>query len=358
MYKSLQAGRAFAAIFVVLFHLGGAIAAEQYFGIKLFSIPFSFGAAGVEFFFVLSGFIIFTAHRHELFKPDRLVSYIRKRFIRIYPTYWTIFLAVYLLALSSSTLRISVPHDFVVVLKSLLLIPQNSNSVGGTGAPVLIVAWTLQYEMFFYFFFALMILSKWLSITAGLILLYIYVIFSGASSTYFPLVFLSSDLLLLFAFGMIVSAICKSKTLFANNPLLYAGIGLIIFIFVALDKVFQINIWADRSTILYGLASSLIIFGLVRAEDSGCVVGGSKLLQLLGDSSYALYLIHYPLISILCKFALFVHLNRFGFIGAFISYSIIFCTCLISSVAFHLWIEQPLATHIRNRRINRPVSSH
>jgi peptidoglycan/LPS O-acetylase OafA/YrhL len=353
LYKSLQAGRAFAAIFVVLFHLGQTIAAEKYFGIKGFSIPFSFGSAGVEFFFVLSGFIIFTAHRHEIFKPERLVRYIKKRLVRIYPTYWIVFLVVYIIALSSSTLRNSVPQDIFVVLKSLLLLPQNSSSVGSTGAPVIIVAWTLQYEMFFYSFFALMILSKWLSVIGGIILMYIYVMYAGSSSTYFPLVFLSSDLLLLFAFGMMVSAICKSQRLFANNSLLYAGIGLVMFSFVALDKVLQIDLFAGRSTILYGLASSFIIFGLVRAEDSGCVVGGNKLLQLLGDSSYALYLIHTSMISVLCKLAIFINLNKFGFMGALFAYSVILCSCLISSVAFHLWIERPLAKHIQSHRINR-----
>ena len=134
---------------VVLFHLGGAIADEKYFGIDAFSIPFSFGNAGVEFFFVLSGFIIFSAHRKDIFNAGELVNYLKKRFFRIFPTYWIIFLAVFSLAFASGTLRHTVPHDLPTLLKSLLLIPQDKSVVGGTGSPVLIVAWSLQYEMFF-----------------------------------------------------------------------------------------------------------------------------------------------------------------------------------------------------------------
>ena len=77
MYKSLQAGRAIAAILVVLYHLGGNIAKEKYFGIKMFSVPFSFGGSGVEFFFVLSGFIILAAHRDDIFKPHKFLNYFK-----------------------------------------------------------------------------------------------------------------------------------------------------------------------------------------------------------------------------------------------------------------------------------------
>ena len=125
MYKSLQAGRAIAAMLVVLFHLGGAIAAQKYFGISAFSVPFSFGASGVEFFFVLSGFIIFAAHRNDIFQPRKLAGYLKKRAVRIYPTYWIVFLLVYFLALASPGLRDTVPHDLSVLVKSLLLIPQD-----------------------------------------------------------------------------------------------------------------------------------------------------------------------------------------------------------------------------------------
>ena len=51
-----------------------------------------------------------------------------------------------------------VPHDFGRVIQSLLLLPQNKEVVGGTGSPVLVVAWSLQYEIIFYLYFASLLL--------------------------------------------------------------------------------------------------------------------------------------------------------------------------------------------------------
>lgn len=347
MYKSLQAGRAIAAMLVVLFHLGGTIAADKYFGIKAFSIPFSFGRAGVEFFFVLSGFIILTAHRNDIFKPHKCASYIKKRLIRIYPTYWIIFSLVYLLAIASPVLRNTVPHDIFIIIKSLLLIPQNSNIVGGSGAPVISVAWTLQYEMVFYLFFALLIVSRWLALVVALAFLYLYVEYASVSPIIFPLSFLNSDLILLFVMGMAASIASTSAKVIANRPLFYVGIGVVMFLFIAFDTIIGANLLEERRIILYGLASSILIFGLVRAEDKDLVIGGHSWLQILGNSSYALYLLHYPLISILCKLSLVLQLEKLGLIGALSSYVVIFGMCLLSSVVFHLIIEKRVVAYLR-----------
>ncbi|MGZ5075939.1 MAG: acyltransferase family protein [Methylobacter sp.] len=352
MYKSLQAGRAVAAILVVLFHLGGAMAADKYFGIKAFKIPFSFGSAGVEFFFVLSGFIILTAHRDDIFKPRKLASYLKKRLIRIYPTFWMVFIPVFVLAAVSPQLRNTVPHDAYVLLKSLLIIPQDKNTVGGSGAPVIDVAWTLQYEMFFYLCFALLILNRGLSIMLGLMLATLYIRYAGETDPVFPLSFLSRDYILLFVMGMMVSVACGSRKIAADKPVYYLGIGAFMFLFIAFDTVLQYDWLSGKRTILYGLASSLMIFGMVQAEDKANVIGGHRFLQILGDSSYALYLIHYPLISILCKLLLAIQLNKFGIPGAIISYFLIFAICLISSVVFHLWIEKPVTAYLRNFSID------
>ena len=342
----------------MLFHLGGCIA--KYFGIIAFSIPFSFGHVGVEFFFVLSGFIILHAHRNDIFQPHKLVGYLKKRFIRIYPTYWMIYLTVFFLAIISTALRNTVPHDFSTILKSLILIPQSSLP------PVLAVAWTLSYEMLFYLFFACLILSRWLSIIATLSLTYIYLRYTGISESPFPLSFLSSNYILLFIMGMIISIVCQSKKDIFNNKLFYLPIGVIglmmaVFLisYTFEDKhnilAGEVDPLKTYGTLLYGVTSSFLILSLVKIEDSGYVIGESCYLQILGNSSYALYLIHFPLISILSKLSILIHLDKLGFIGGMISSIVIFSSCLIISVVFHQWIEKPVISYYQNDRINKKL---
>ena len=356
MYKSLQSSRAVAAIMVVLYHLGGTIASG--FGISSFAIPFSFGYAGVPFFFVLSGFIIFFAHQNDIFKPHRFAIYIKKRFLRIYPTYWIVFIALFLFAIASSLIKKAapqVPLDSIVLLKALLLIPQDPKIVGGTGAPVIAVAWTLQYEVFFYLFFACLILSRWLSIAVVCALTYIYISNSfGTLPPSFIFSFLSKHMVL-FAMGIFVAMAHKSEKLIVNEPWKYTIIGVVMFSSVALCDLTGIDL--AQKSIWYGVASSLIIFGLVRSEDKGLISGGGSLMQKLGDSSYALYLIHYPMIGILCKLFITMQLNKFGFLGATITYVVIFCSCLIGSVILNMLVEKPIAEFFKNRRIHKAAFS-
>ena len=162
MLNTLQSCRAFAAMLVVCYHLGGTIALTRYFGVGWVSRPFAFGHAGVEFFFVLSGFIIVHVHQGDFGWPSRLGNYLKKRLVRIYPVYWMVFTAVSIAALPFSSLRETLPSDPAVILKALLLLPQDREVVGGTGAPLLGVAWSLQYEILFYGGVASFIVSRWL----------------------------------------------------------------------------------------------------------------------------------------------------------------------------------------------------
>jgi peptidoglycan/LPS O-acetylase OafA/YrhL len=147
--------------------------------------------------------------------------------------------------------------------------------------------------------------------------------------------------------GMIIYLICKSKKVVVDRPAYYSVAGIIMFLFIAIDSVLSINYFLEWAIILYGFASSLIIFGLVRAEDKGQTFGAGSWMQLLGNSSYALYLIHVPIISILCKLSISLHLNDLGVLGAIISYFYILVACLISSIVFHVWIEKPIVLYLR-----------
>lgn len=354
MYKSLQAGRAIAAILVVLFHLGGNLAKGSYFDMPALAIPFSFGSTGVEFFFVLSGFIILTAHRLDIGQPSRLGAYLRKRLLRIFPTYWLVFLPVFLVALAVPSMRAGVPHDVLTIIQSLLLIPQDKSTVGGTGAPVIIVAWTLQYEMLFYLFFALLIANARLAVLAAACVVgcYAFGLVLGADALPFPLSFAGQDYVLLFAMGMLVAwTVARDRPAVKPKFNLAIGTGLALFLVVALDVVFQTDIFEKFRTLFYGVAASAIVLGLVTAENSGKVYMGHRWLQVLGDASYAIYLIHFPLISVLCKIAMALHLKRLGFAGAALSFVAIFVACLGAGVLFHLWLERPIAAYFRRKKV-------
>ena len=84
---SVEAARGAAAVLVLLVHSSAMLAAPKYFGEMPFYGLFKFGHAGVDFFFVLSGFIIFHVHRTDLGNPARLGKYLARRFVRIFPTY-------------------------------------------------------------------------------------------------------------------------------------------------------------------------------------------------------------------------------------------------------------------------------
>ncbi len=354
MYKSLQAGRAIAAILVVLFHLSAAISLEKYFGIKEFSIPFSFGYSGVDFFFVLSGFIIFHAHKSDFGQPGKLVPYLYKRVTRVYPVYLIVFIGVYVLAIISPQLRNSVPHDVLLVVKSMLLLPQDKSLVGGTGAPVLIVAWTLQFEMLFYLVFSLAIVNKRLGVAAILLFILLSLYRLVGQEYEFPLNFIASEYVWLFLMGMLVAKFTTLTRGGLGLAKVLAVFGGAIYFIVSLGVIMELDEFSEfNRTIVYGVGCSFIVAALVVFENNGKTFLGHKTFQLLGASSYSLYLIHFPLISILLKLAMIAGLASLGFFGAVLSFVLILMVCIFTSIAFHLVVERPVSEKLKSVMVYR-----
>src|SRR5690348_7748162 len=167
-FLSVEAARGVAAILVVLVHGSDMLAGPKYFSAMPLGGIFRFAHAGVDFFFVLSGFIIFHVHQRELGDPTKFGRYIRRRFVRIFPTYWTI-LFLYGLILAISPTRDYYERNVVAVLTSTFLIPVPAHD------PILGVSWTLQHEVLFYAIFATLffarsvgwvVLSAWASLIA------------------------------------------------------------------------------------------------------------------------------------------------------------------------------------------------
>ncbi|WP_454850744.1 acyltransferase family protein [Rhizobium binxianense] len=145
----LQLLRFIAALMIVVLH--GTVVAE---GIAVRHLPIQLGA-GVDLFFVISGFVItFTSQRY-LTAPGGWSQFLVRRLIRILPLYWSALTLRLVLLSAAAVVGVKEAPTFAAVLTSYLFIPYDSMGYGPAYPfPILDLGWTLNYEMFFYAVFA------------------------------------------------------------------------------------------------------------------------------------------------------------------------------------------------------------
>ena len=342
-YHSLRACRAVAAILLVCFHLSHNLARDKYFGsdAALLERVFALGGqARVAFFFVLSGFIITLVHRKDFGTPGRLLPYLRKRATRIYPAYLLIFSCVYLASLGVPSMRDAAPTDFGVLLKSLLLLPQDPAVVGGTGAPVLYVAWSLQYELVFYAAVGLAIVHRMLLAAAALLFVsnMAWHVVTGSQS--FPGSFFANDLLLLFGLGAATAWVVQGDLRMRHPGWVAVAAGVLFFGIGVLAETLEGGLPLPLLHLGYGVFASVLIVALVQAEQRAPGRFRNRFTAVVGDASYALFLLHFPLLALLTRLAVAAGLQGVG--GMLLAFVFILATCVAASVAFHQWIERPL----------------
>ena len=219
---------------------------------------FRFGNAGVDFFFTLSGFIIFYVHQKDINRPERLANFVRRRVSRIYPMYWfvTAFLIVLLIAKSDWS-ELQPLH----VIGSVLLLPTSTD-------PILGVGWTLVHEVLFYTVFAIAIFSRSAGIFLGLI--WLALITLGSVDTHAPdiLAFISSPYHYEFAFGILAAAAARRFDWRFGYVL--AVVGLIGFALsaIAVNEMLMPAI-GTMARFPFGVSSALILAGIAISERRG-----------------------------------------------------------------------------------------
>ncbi|HWW27326.1 MAG TPA: acyltransferase [Caulobacter sp.] len=319
---TIQAGRGVASLLVVLFHLTKTIFnTPQYWPQGILGNVFLFGHAGVNFFFVLSGFIIFHAHASDLGKPELLGRYAWRRATRIYPPYLLV-LAVIVVAYAMIPSLNTAPPTPTELTASILL-------VGPNDRPPLAVAWTLFHEIAFYAVFAVAIIN----VRAGVIVGAIWALACAVSlftpwKEAYPL----NPLNLLFGFGIVARILVDRQI---PGAVWLAGVGAALFIGLGLEEVYHPIFTGEVRHLLYGAASFLLIVGMARAEFSGRM-SAPKWLTFLGDASFSIYLVHYPALSVFAK--VFTKLP----LPPIVSFGFMAIGCLAAGSVFYLVVEKPL----------------
>jgi exopolysaccharide production protein ExoZ len=288
--QSLQVFRGFAAFSVVAHH--AALSTNGFVGAlpDPFATIFGMGYLGVDFFFVLSGFIIMYVHMNDSHTTAALQHYIFKRLSRIYPVYLPIGVAMLVLYEVMPDFSASGGRRYSL-LSSLLLVPAD-------GPPALSVAWTLVHELMFYLVFVLFFVSgRWL---AGGLLAWAVLIFL-ANQWYIPTGWLRYPLNIMnieFILGVGAAWTVNFQTPYKKGGWI-AALGFAIAVW-ALLLMTRENESYLRLMLAMGFA--LVIVGFAVREQSD-FLRWPTLLLILGNASFSIYIIHGPLLSITQRIA-------------------------------------------------------
>jgi exopolysaccharide production protein ExoZ len=351
--RGVEAGRGMAALLVACVHCTLMLGGPAYAGrLPLFGL-FRFGHAGVDFFFVLSGFIIYYIHQGEIGQQRFLPAYLYKRFARIYPTYWIVLLFFSLVLLYSPT-KDPLDDDLKNMVSSFLLLP----SLRG---PVLGPAWTLRHELLFYGLFALLFFSRHLgrvalaawaagiALNVGWIWVSGDALFGGIAG---DLVFRIFNIE--FFFGMAVARLVLDRRWWRPGAVLVTGAALFLAngLFESYGPALPIEF--PPRHLIYALGAAMTLYGLVGTETAGTLRVPAPLIRL-GGASYSLYLVH--VIVVLFYQQLLLRVKRFVPLQPEIVFFVGVGLCVVIAVAFSERIEQPLLRRLRRAaEVPRPRS--
>ena len=279
-YENLDFLRGLAAFSVLLYHYFYHYSNIYGNGIN---IPiFAVGKLGVNLFFVLSGFVIFIS----LHRTTSSVSFLKKRFDRLFPTYWLCliltFIFVSILGLPGREV------DFITFLINFTMMQEFFGYQNLDG-----VYWTLTYELAFYFISSLVFLriKRFISFTlANTLIVITHLLILSFYESY-----LGNGLLKLliipyypyFAFGMVMYYVKEKEVLQSNikfTPnrfLLCLNILLLITYLALVEKHF-----------LLCISTVLITYIFINYENLKIPKAIFKSGVYIGGISYPLYLLH------------------------------------------------------------------
>lgn len=357
--QGLQALRGLAALAVVVFH-GMKVWREHASAPNVLKGPWDQGWAGVDLFFVLSGFVMVWIGLNSASGVKSAGRFLYRRILRIYPLWWVFcgLMGIYFCI----NYGVPAPPDKVAeseaigfFLQSMALWPQNA-------FPVLDVGWTLVFEMCFYLVFAALILLP-TRCRLPIILVWGVAAFSlwgvawpAEARPSNPLQVVSHPLIAEFSMGAL-AALGARKLDSTFLAALMVGVGttaIFLSLMIGIDTVGDTVV--RPRVIAFGLPAAFLITGLTILERMG-KLSVSALLQSLGDSSYSLYLIHmFVLLALKVLLGTMGWMQGDGVLSAVVFIVIGTGVSIIAANVSYRLIERPLMKFGRSKQ-SRPMVS-
>ena len=320
---SLTGLRGIAALFVFIFHY-------SYFnpGIRLdlsipvigkaLQFPLVFGFAGVDLFFVLSGFLLALPFARATLSRSAhppLTQYYKRRLLRVFPAYYAQLAIILIVGAWFITWK---PLNGISLLAHLLMF---FNMGWDPVRPMVGIWWTLPVELSFYlvlpFIASFMRPGRWMVfLLASILLSMLYRIWSVDHFAAEPgeAVFLAASLLpgslpeflLGASAAMIIQKFdlqgIKRPTAWALDGLFLAGVILANFWFWKVMLPYGGFFWSGHwsmviAPLALGLPLSMIVISLYWGSRIGSLLFANPVVYFLGLISYSLYLWHFVVLQ-------------------------------------------------------------
>jgi peptidoglycan/LPS O-acetylase OafA/YrhL len=342
---SIQALRGIAVMAVILIHI------QLYFSNKLrmpdFLPQFNIGAASVDVFFVISGFIMVYASERLFGQPGGMRIYFLRRVARIVPMYWaaTTILATYVVVQYGSLAGAGgAEWDYLVA--SYLFWPYVRPD--GWGTPLLGVGWTLNYEVFFYTLFGLCIAlsRRKIVLTIGAlfcVLIAIRTLYPGIPN---PFAYWFNPLIIEFVFGMAVAVAFREGVrlpMWLVWTLVAGGIAVLGWSW-SQAHFFDPPSWLRVP--VWGLPALAIVGGFALASRPVPRNLFWRVSGFLGDASYLLYLVHTLTLGVPR-----ILLGRFidPASAPWLYFWLIALVTVVPSLLVYVYVEKPLTAYFQRR---------
>jgi exopolysaccharide production protein ExoZ len=339
--STLQVFRGVAALLVVLYH--ATVYSQEQLGYSFLGGAFLFGHTGVDFFFVLSGFIIYYIHRQDIGVASRFQPYAIKRLLRVFPVYWIVTGIKLAVITIVPTLAKSYERDPLVIVKSFLLLPQ-------VNLPLIGAAWTLTYELLFYGFFGIVILlnRRW-ALRLAIIWVAGTLLYNAARTLQLaPPGGLLLDVLfhernLEFGLGCLSAHLILRGKVPLTRVLVLFGLALFVWAAWRIANGYLPLYYSP----IFGLASFLVVTGST-AYELRHRPRMPRALVFLGDASYSIYLTHVMLIN-----AVTLAFRRLGLqttVSPLVTTLLVLVLVIVAASLFYWVVERPLLRWLSRRR--------
>jgi len=281
---SLQALRAGAAISVSLVHL------------NLISVMLQGGsneratlyplASGVDLFFVISGFIMVYSSGQLFGKSDSLYIFFMRRIARVVPIYW--------LTMSIDLFLERKPLSLTNLFGSYFFVPFMESD--GSIVPLYGVGWTLNFEMFFYCVFSIMIMFRRSIAILGVstVLFSMMVLENLLQTPPIPVIFWSDPIVFEFIFGMLLAVIYRRGIRLPLPICLAMIVAGVCAVWWPSPSMPPLGWWVSPSGsrfLFWGIPATMVVAGAILQRRS-LPFAVPRPIEILGNASYSVYLVH------------------------------------------------------------------